>query len=278
MGLMLSILVSTVGVIELISFYNRVVNSLRNPPSSEGGFDGITSYYKSQLQRDSSRSPSPAIKRLIQQNSEEYVKYRSSSPYPSFDLTAPRNSICPDFLDNPSISVTEVDEEVYSDVSSKSPSPSRQASRNELSKTKKPYLVPSERKSRSPSPNRSSSSSRSVSPVTVREPALVNSKGERSKSENKYSKLNGPNLKKSSSGSEIVESSYWRRSPSPFERLLNEDQVNDEDETPAPTVERATSSREDDASKTLEEAAGILAKGTPSIEKKKKSQEPFWVK
>lgn len=63
-----------------------------------------------------SKSPSPIPRKCTE------AFRRSPSPFPSFDLLAPRNSICTELLDNPPVSVSEVDEEMYS---SKSPSPVR---------------------------------------------------------------------------------------------------------------------------------------------------------
>ncbi|KAJ3633699.1 hypothetical protein MTP99_010632 [Tenebrio molitor] len=65
-----------------------------------------------------SRSPSPIPKRLGEQDS---MFRRSPSPYPSLVLSVPRNSICSELLDNPTISVVEVDEEYIS----RSPTPEK---------------------------------------------------------------------------------------------------------------------------------------------------------
>jgi hypothetical protein len=65
-----------------------------------------------------SRSPSPIPKRLGEQDS---TFRRSPSPYPSLVLSVPRNSICSELLDNPTISVVEVDEEYIS----RSPTPEK---------------------------------------------------------------------------------------------------------------------------------------------------------
>lgn len=56
-----------------------------------------------------SRSGSPEPKEFV----------RPASPYPTFELTAPRNSICSELVDSKVVSVLEVDE----DVKSKSPTP-----------------------------------------------------------------------------------------------------------------------------------------------------------
>ncbi|RZC42830.1 uncharacterized protein BDFB_004157, partial [Asbolus verrucosus] len=64
-----------------------------------------------------SRSPSPIPKRL----GEQEAFRRSPSPYPSLVLPVLRKSICSELLDNPTISVVEVDEELLS----RTPTPER---------------------------------------------------------------------------------------------------------------------------------------------------------
>lgn len=64
---------------------------------------------KSIISKTKSRSGSP----------EYRESNRPPSPYPTFELTAPRNSICTELVDSTIVSVLEVDE----DVNSKSPTP-----------------------------------------------------------------------------------------------------------------------------------------------------------
>lgn len=321
MGLLLSVLVAAVGVIELISFYNHVVDNLRGASFERGDISEVTSYYHRLLdnrlpsEKDSkcvlnhSRSTSPVPKNItIGQISTENPRRRSLSPYPSFELTAPRNSICPELLDNPTISVTEVDEEAYSDTSnSRSVSPPTRIEstsfNNSLYWTKKPYLVPRSRsrsRSRSPSSRsrHSRSSSRSASPIIckqLQDAVDTDSSIQRSKSESNYLDVgyNGNGIKRSSSNGELVDGNYWRKSPSPFMKLLLEDHSLEDDAKDAsktenlelPNISNCSSAELDDAAssssletfKTLEEAAKKLTTATPTTEGRK-SPEPFWVK
>ncbi|EFA03662.2 hypothetical protein TcasGA2_TC013757 [Tribolium castaneum] len=66
-----------------------------------------------------SRSPSPVPRRYGEQ--QEVAFRRSPSPYPSLVLPVPRNSICSELLENPTVSVVEVDEEQIS----RSPTPEK---------------------------------------------------------------------------------------------------------------------------------------------------------
>lgn len=322
MGLLLSVLVAAVGVIELISFYNHVVDNLRGASFERRDISEVTSFYHrlldsqippekdSQCTLNHSRSTSPVPKKIIttDQITAENPRRRSLSPYPSFELTAPRNSICPELLDNPTISVTEVDEEAYSDTSnSRSVSPPTRVEstsfNNSLYWTKKPYLVPRSRsrsRSRSPSSRsrHSRSSSRSASPITYKQSQDVvgiDSSIHRSKSESNYLEVgyNGNGIKRSSSNGELVDGNYWRKSPSPFMKLLLEDHSLEDDAKDAskkenlelPIVSNCSSTELDDAAssssletfKTLEEAAKKLTNATPTTEGRK-SPEPFWVK
>lgn len=307
MGLLLSILVAAIGVVEFLEFYERVLDNVRfanTPPKQD--LNTIRFYYAKSIRPESARRPtSPSLW-------EEVVpRRRSLSPYPSLDLSVPRNSISSD-LQNPSISVSEVDEEIYSDASTSSRATSPEPDTRKLIEKPSPILsVPirkSRSRSRSPSVNRrsSGSTSRSISPLPFRESSkLVDVPLTRKRAKSEGLTL-GPNVKvegvqKSPSSTEVVEASYWNRSLSPFEQLLQDEYEHDnkseftyvkyeERSSSIPLVKisnckqveeehLATSSSSSSANstdKTLEGAAKILSEQKPEMEEKK--PEPFWVK
>lgn len=296
MGLIFSILIAAVGVVEFLEFYDRVLDNVRfanRKPKQD--LSSIRSYYARNLQRSGTRrSTSPCLWE------EAVPRRRSLSPYPSLDFSAPRTSICSE-LQNPSISVSEVDEEIYSDASNSSRATSPEP---ETRKLKESILLAPIRKSRSRSRslNRrsSSSTSRSISPLPFREPSElveISLIRKRSKSESLPSQIDVKveGVQKSSSTTEVVDASYWKRSPSPFQKLLQEDHEHEfnyvkyeERKSSIPLVkisnckevedeqQASTSSlNNNNTDKTLTEAAKILANQQPEMEKK---PEPFWVK
>lgn len=304
MGLLLSILVAVVGVVEFLEFYDHVLDNVRfsnTPPKQD--LNSIRFYYAKTLRPERARrSTSPSLW-------EEVVpRRRSLSPYPSLDLSAPRNSISSD-LQNPSISVSEVDEEVYSDASSSSRATSPEPETRKLKEKPSPILLVPIRKSRSrsrsPSLNRrsSTSTSRSISPLPFREPSELVEVPLTRKRANSESLTIGPNVKvegvqKSPSSTEVVKANYWNRSPSPFKKLLQEEHEHEstsykseftyvkyeERSSSIPLVkisnckqveEEHLASSSNNTDKTLEGAAKILSERKPEMEKK---PEPFWVK
>lgn len=308
MGLMLSIFVAAIGVVELLAFYDRVLDNVRlanNQP--EHDLSKIRSYYIKTLQsEDARRSTSPSLL-------EEVIpRRRSLSPYPSLDLSAPRNSICRELL-NPSINVSEVDEEVYSDASSSSKDSSPEPETRKFRDKQSPvHLSPirkakSRSKSRSPNlnGNSSGSTSRSVSPLPFREPSElveIPLTRKRATSENLSNRFDVKVevIKKSPSSTEIVEENYWKRSPSPFGKLLKEEYEHEttshkseftyvkfesrNSDIPSVKVsdckeveeeQQASSSFCGDTNKTLAQVANTLSEQKAKMEKK---PEPFWVK
>lgn len=246
MGLMLSILIAAIGVVELLAFYDRVLDNVRSANSApKQDLIGIRSYYVRSL-REGEVDP----------------RRRSLSH-------------------NPSINISEVDEDVYSDASESS----RSASPEPETRIPRQGLFPPSRKSKSRS---SCSTSRSVSPLPFREPGELEEIPLESPIRNSESLLKVEGVQRSPSGSEIVD---WKRSPSPFQKLLLEEhedvrydeqidtgdlplvKVSNCEEVEEQQGQASTSSSE--AGKTLEEAAKILS---GHMEGQQEKPEPFWVK
>lgn len=304
MGLMLSIFVAAIGVVELLAFYDRVLDNVRlanNQPKHD--LSKIRSYYIKSLQSEDVKTSSSSS--LLE---EVIPRRRSLSPYPSLDLSAPRNSICMELL-NPSISVSEVDEEVYSDASSSSsPEPeTRKVREKHSSRLLSPIRKSKSRsKSRSPSLNgrSSGSTSRSISPLPFREPTelveiSLDKRGATAENLSDRFNVKVDGVQKSPSSTEIVEGNYWKRSPSPFRKLLDQEYEHEttshkseftyvkyehrKSDIPSVKVsnckeveeQQASSSFCGDTSKTLEQVANNLSDQNTKMEKK---PEPFWVK
>lgn len=282
MGLILSIFVAAVGVVELLAFYDRVLDNVRlaNTPSKQE-LDSIHSYYVKNLHAEERRRfSSPCL-------SEVGPRKRSLSPYPSLGFNAPRNSIC---KDNPSISVCEIEEEVSSDTSSKASSPEPETRKFQGQSA---FLISPNRKSKSRSKSRSPdgrsscSTSRSISPLPFRESnqlAEVALRRKRASSEQLVDRLevNVGGVQKSSSSSEIVEGSYWKRSPSPFQKLLQEEVEASKNDSNYMKYEnrnktRINVQREASSSSTRDSKKLKQAENTDETDMEKKP-EPFWVK
>lgn len=306
MGLMLSIFVAAIGVVELLAFYDRVIDNVRLANQPKQDLNKIRLYYIKNLGCEDTRRST-----LMGLTEDVTARRRSLSPYPSFDLSAPRNSICKELL-NPSINVSEVDEEIYSDASSSSratsPEPETRKIRQQPSSSLLHPIRKSKSRSKSPSPNlngrSSSSTSRSISPLPFREPSElveISLTRKRARSENLSDRFDVKveGVQKSPSSTEIVERDYWKRSPSPFQKLLQEESEQEttshkneltyvryehkKHDIPSVTVsnckeaeeEKASTSFCDDTNRTLKQAASILSEQKTEMEKK---PEPFWVK
>lgn len=307
MGLVLSILVAAIGVVEMLAFYDRVLDNVRlSNRQPKQDLNAIRSYYVKTLQSECGG------KSALTGSSDEIIpRKRSLSPYPSLDFTAPRNSICKE-LQNPSISVSEVDEEVYSDASSSSRGTSAEPETRKLREKPSNHLSPirkakSKSKSRSPSLNgrSSGSTSRSISPLPFREPnelVEIPLDRKRTSSENLTNRfdVDVEGVQRSPSNAEVVPGNYWKRSPSPFQKLLQEDYEhestsrkteftyvkyeNKRSDIPSVKIsnckeveeeQQASCSFSGDTNKTLEQAADILSEQKTKMDEK---PDPFWVK
>lgn len=349
MGLVLSTFFIAIGIVEFLDLYANIVRHLRTAPVSPRLHHAKNIHNELDNSYDEGRSmlatPSNEFNEAAPDNN---TRRRSSSPYPSFDLMAPRSSITPDFLAGSSISVVEVEEENYSDATnSRSQSPASSFEKVLQSTSfnstqywsneglRAPYRRSKSRshsRSRSRSPDPRLRHSRSRTPYGSRTGIFrdseklmdVNLKRSNTPSPTPFAprarsvseceraefSLTVPGVKRSSSNSDLVEKDFWKRSPSPFQKLLLE-QIDYESEVEAetstsfstkevhkveesakyfvknddiPTVRiiNCSTELEDEPSvstpqteNTLEEAAKILSevKGGASREKYKKSKK-----
>lgn len=330
----MSVFFVAIGVIEFLDFYSNIVRHLRTATLSQ------RLHHANELGKSEGRNHLISSNECYDTAADSSTRRRSLSPFPSFELMAPRGSITPEFLDGSPISVTEVDEENYSDATtSRSHSPAsfetvlQSTSFNNVQYwsnegLRAPYRRSKSRsRSRSRSPDPRSRHSRSRTPYGLRptenlvdvslrrsntpSPTPYASRlRSRSECEQAESSLTVPGVKRSSSNSDLVEKDFWKRSPSPFQKLLLEQigydsEVDSESSTQEVKVEEPTecivknndiptvriincsTELEDVPSpstprteNTLEEAAKVLSGASRDKYKKskKKAQEPFWVK
>ncbi|XP_044268377.1 paxillin homolog 1 isoform X1 [Tribolium madens] len=200
-----------------------------------------------------SRSPSPIPRRFGEQ--QEVIFRRSPSPYPNPVLPVPRNSICSELLENPTLSVVEVDEEQIS----RSPTPEKLdlilESKHDSTEywTNKMLVVPR---------SKSRESSKSASPCSSRTPEEFD--------EQFLDSLDG-----------VKRSKLSRSSSSRKSRKRNKAPINNE------SKDDCLSSSDAQTAKTLTEAANVLKsvnrEDAPSGSSAgpsngdSKTTEPFWL-
>lgn len=150
---------------------------------------------------------------------------RESSPFPTYERMAPRGSICSELIVNPTVSVDEVDEEGYRSHSHSFSNKGENSNKNdEFLKSQfdsKDYW-------------KHKSKSRSRTPEILRENLLEFEKKSRSRSpsplvqqhESQQQKVTTTSSGGSSSeyatpSGELVDSRFWTRSQSPFQKILD---------------------------------------------------------
>ncbi|CAH0556596.1 unnamed protein product [Brassicogethes aeneus] len=211
-----------------------------------------------------SRSPSPIPRKYAE------AFRRSPSPFPSFELMAPRNSICTELLDNPPVSVMEVDEECYR---SKSPSPENyiveHTNNNTVEyRTNKVKVTTPER---SKSPNTTV-----VSALSVPQGTRSRSKSE---SDSKDYNFNTGAVKKATSQNQVtIEEDFSKRNSEDV--MYDESFLNELDGVKSKHKGRNRKQRRKSTQKnnSLDKPSTSTQQTTTyDNEGKKKEPEPFWV-